>query len=319
MPGTMVRGQYAQLMAPGLRKIYNTWMDTYMRDMEYPAFFNVTSTDKQFVDDLEMTGTGPMPQKPENTSVFYTSVIQGGTYRYIMLTYSLAARMSYELVEDEQYGVMNKIPQALARSQAFTESMVPWNVINNGFSTQKTVDGVSLFNNQHPLLGGPTATSYAPGVGAIISAAGTYPNRPAVDVDLSFAAIQLGTNQFERMVDGIGIPIVIKPSKVLIAPANRFLARELLGSPGKPGTSTNEINSLLGEDLGYTVGHWLTSDTAWFMFAPKEMTQLYFFWRRKPFTEADDDFDTGAVKQKSTMRFAAGCTHWHGTWGSNGP
>lgn len=316
---TMVRGQHAQLMAPGIHRIFNQWLDTYQRDLEYPAVFNIETTDKAYVDVMEYAGTGPMPLKAENEPVAYTQVIMGGTLRYIPLMYALAARASFELYEDDQYGVIKQIPKALARSQRFTEEMVPWNVFNLGFSTMKTVDGVSLFNNQHPLLGGPTATGYAPGLGAVISLAGTFPNRPAVDVDLSFAAIQAMTNQFERMVDGVGMPVVYKPKSLIIAPAGRFLARELLGSPGKPGTATNEINSLLGEDLGYMTGHYLTSDTAWFAVCAKDMHHLKFIWRKKPDMDYDDDFDTDALKQKSKMRFAAGADHWLGVWGSNGP
>ena len=316
---TMVRGQYAQLMAPGIHKLFNQWLDTYQRDLEYPAVFNVESITTAYADDVEFAGTGPMPYKPENTPVNYTQVIQGGTLRYIPLTYALAARASFELYEDDVYGVIKQIPKALARSQRFTEEMVPWNIFNLGFSTVKTIDGVSLFNNQHPLLGGPTATAYSPGLSGVISAAGTFPNRPAVDVDLSLAAVIAMTNQFERIVDGVGLPIVLKPKALVIPPALRFLARELLGSPGKPGTATNEINALLGEDLGYMVGHYLTSDTAWFAVCAKDQHQLKFMWRKKPDMDYDDDFDTDALKQKSKMRFAAGASHWLGTWGSNGP
>lgn len=316
---SMVRGQYAQLMAKGLRKIFVQWNETYQRDLEYPAIFNVESMTSAYDDELEFAGTGPTPIKFENSPVYYTSLIQGGTIRAIPLTYSLAARTSFELYDDDQYGIIKQVPKSISRSNRFTEEMVPWNIINLGFSTVKTIDGTPLFNNQHPLLGGPAATNYGPGLGNIISAAGTYPNRPATDIDLSFAGIQLMTNQFERMIDGVGLPIVYKPKSILCAPANRFLARELLGSPGKPGTATNEINSLLGEDLGYIVGHYLTGDTPWFALCDKQYHHLKFKWRMKPIMDFDDDFDTGALREKSTMRFTAVPANWLGVWGSNGP
>jgi hypothetical protein len=316
---SMVTGQYAQLLAKGMRKTFVQWNEMQQRELEYPQVFNVETMDSAYEDELEFAGMQPTPLKFENQSVFYTSLIQGGTIRAIPLTYGLAARCSFELYDDDQLGVIKQIPKAISRSNHFTEEMVPWNLINLGFSTVKSIDGVSLFNNAHPLLGGPSSTNYAPGLSAIISTAGTYPNRPAVDVDLSFAAIQLMTNQFERMVDGVGMPIVYKPKSLLLAPQNRFLARELLGSPGKPGTATNEINSLLGEDLGYMVGHYLTSDTAWFALCDKQYHHLKFKWRMKPQMDFDDDFDTGALKTKSTMRFTAVPTNWVGVWGSNGP
>jgi hypothetical protein len=316
---SMVRGQYAQLMAKGLRKIFVQWNETYQRDLEYPAVFNVEIMTSAYEDELEFAGMGPTPIKWENAPVFYQNLIQGGTIRAIPLTYALAGRTSFELYDDDQYGIIKQVPKAIARSNRFTEEMVPWNIINLGFSTIKSIDGVTLFNNQHPLLGGTAATNYGPGLTNIISASGTYPNRPATDIDLSFAGVQLMTNQFERMVDGVGLPVVYKPKAILIAPANRFLARELLGSPGKPGTATNEINSLLGEDLGYIVGHYLTSDSAWFALCDKQYHHLKFKWRMKPVMDLDDDFDTGALKEKSTMRFTAVPANWLGVWGSNGP
>jgi len=186
---TMVRGQYAQLMAPLGRKVFNQWIDTFQRENEYPAVFHVENSTKAYEDELEFAGTPPAPEKPENTPVAYSQFKQGGTYRFIHLTYALAARVSYELYDDDQLNVVKQIPKALARSMRFTEEMVAWNVFNQGFATVKSIDGVTLFNNQHPLLGGPPATSYGPGLANVISSPGTYPNRPAVDVDLSFAAI----------------------------------------------------------------------------------------------------------------------------------
>lgn len=316
---SMVRPQYAQLMAPGLRKIFVQWNEMYQRELEYPAVFNVESMTAAYEDELEFAGTGPTPIKFENSPVFYTQLIQGGTIRAIPITYAIAARTSFELYDDDQYGIIKQVPKALSRSNRFTEEMVPWNIFNLGFSTVKSIDGVTLFNNQHPLLGGPAVTNYAPGIANIISAPGTYPNRPATDIDLSFAGIQLATNIFEGMIDGVGMLVTYKPKSILIEKSNRFLARELLGSPGKPGTSTNEINSLLGEDLGYMVGHYINLPSAWWMLCDKQYHHLKFKWRMKPVTDFDDDFDTGALKQKSTMRFTALPTNWLGVFGSNGP
>lgn len=315
----MVRAQYAQLMAPGIRKIFKQWSDTYQRDLEYPALFNIETSTKAYEDDVEFAGFGPAPEKPENSPTAYTQFIQGGSKRYIHLTYALGARTSFELYDDDQYGVVKQIPKILARSMRFTEEIVPWGVINGGFSTTKTIDGLSLFNNVHPLLGGPNATNIGIGLSNIITTAGTYPNRPAADIDVSLAGIQLATNHFERLVDAQGLPIMLKPTMILAAPENRFLLRELLGSPGKPGTATNEINSLLGEDLGYKIFHYAQSPTAWFMFADKQHHQLNFFRRKSVEVKMEDDFDTQALKTLTLTRFSAGASHWIGTWGSNGP
>lgn len=315
----MVRGAFAQLMAPGVHHNFVEWLDTYQREEEFSDVFNVEESKQAFEDEVQFVGVGPMPEKTEGDAIAYNDAIQGGTKRYIHLTYGLGCRVSWELVEDDQYKIIDQVPKALSRSASFTKEMVPWNVFNNGFSSIVTTDGISLFNNQHPLIGGAGATNIAPGITNVIGAAGTYPNRPATDADFSFTALQLMSNQFERLPDSMGMPIQFKPRKIIIPPELKFIARELLGSPGKPGTADNDINSLLGEDLTYKVSHYLTSQSAWFVVCDKTSHQLKFFWRHKPDADYDDDFDTRSVKMISFMRFSAGATHWFGTWGSNGP
>lgn len=317
---TQVRGAFPKLLAPGLRKVFVDALDTEQRAEEFQRIFSVKTSTSEYEQDLKMAGFGPLQEKPENTPVAYTNMIQGGDKRYIHLTYALAVRTSKELWQDEKYGVIKSAPKALARSIRYTKEIIAFNILNQGFSSNvTTTDGVSLFNNAHPLLGGASATSTWAGLPNLISSAGTFPNRPATDIDLSFTGVQLATTQFERLVDSQGLPIAIKPKMVVIAPENRFLARELFGSSGKPATDTNDINSLLGEDLGYFVGHYLTAAGPWYVLADKSNHWLTVFMRQNPEDEFDEDFDTGAMKQKTTMRMSAGATDWLGTWGSNGP
>lgn len=315
----MVRGQFAQTLAPGVHHWFLHFLDLQMRDEEYSTVFNIENSTQEFEDEVEMAGVGVMPEKPEGAAVIYDDLIQGGTKRYIHLTYALGSRASWELIEDDQYGIIKQVPKAHARSAMFAREMVSWNVFNLGFSTITTTDGVSLFNTQHPLLGGAAATNTGPGLTNVIAAAGTYPNRPTTDVDLSFTAIQLMVNQFERLIDSQGIPVRVKPRTVLIPPELKFIAREILGSAGKPYTSDNELNALLGEELKFRVVHYLTSQSAWFAVADKEGHQLKHFDRHPIDTDYDDDFDTRSTKMMTFQRFSAGATSWVGTWGSNGP
>jgi Mu-like prophage major head subunit gpT len=315
----MVRGQFAQTLAPGVHHWFLHFLDLQMRQEEYSTVFNIENSTQAFEDEVEMAGLGAMPEKPEASSAIYDDLIQGGTKRYVHLTYALGSRASWELIEDDQYGIIKQVPKAHARSAMFAREMVAFNVFNLGFSTITTTDGVSLFNTQHPLLGGSAATNLGPGLTNVIYAAGTYPNRPSPDVDLSFTAVQLMVNQFERMVDSQGIPVRVKPRCILIPPELKFIAREILGSPGKPYTADNELNSLLGEDLKFRVCHYFTSQSAWFAIADKEGHQLKFFDRHPIDTDYDDDFDTRSTKVMTFQRFSAGATSWIGTWGSNGP
>jgi hypothetical protein len=315
----MVRGEFAQLMAPGLHDTFLHWVDLLQRDEEYSHLFHVETSKMAYEDEVEFAGLPPMVEKPEGESIAYSDAIQGGTKRFLHLTFGLGIRASFELFEDDQYGVINQIPKALARSAQFVKEQQSANVFNLGFTTVTTTDGLSLFNTSHPLLGGTAATSVAPGISNIIAAAGTYPNRPLTDVDLSFTAIQLMVNHFERLPDSQGLPVSIKPRTVVIPPELKWIAREILGSPHKPYTSDNEINAILAEDLNYFVSHYLTSQSAWFVLSDKMSHRLKFFVRHELDEDFADDFDTRTIKQVAFTRFSVGATVWEGTWGSNGP
>lgn len=315
----MLRNKYSQLLAAGLNKIFVEFNETEMKADYVGQVFNMQKSKSAYEDFVFFGGLGPMPEKTENDGFEYNELSQGGTKRFIHLTYGLGARYSWELAEDDQYGIIKQVPKALVRSGRFTREQVPWNVLNLGFTTMTSVDGLSIFNNAHPLLGGPQATNVAPGLTNVISSAGTYPNRPSTDVDLSFTAVQLMVNQFERLVDSQGIPIMYKPKNVLIPSELKFIAEEIFGSEKKPYTSDNEKNALLKEGLNYMTVPYFTSQSAWFVTCDKSQHSLTFYDRAPLAQDFDDDFDTRAVKHVAFQRFSAGAENWLGLWGSNGP
>ena len=315
----MLRGQFAQLLSKGLHHLFVQWTDLYQKETEYDKLFNMETSASAYEDEVEFAGFAPMSEKPEAEAIDYTEAIQGGTQRYLHTTFGQGIRTSFELIEDDEYGLINQTPKALARSAQFRMEMDAANVFNLGFTTLTTIDGVSLFNNAHPLLGGPPATQVAPGISDLISSVGTYPNRPAVDMDLSITAIQLATRHSERLIDGMGYPIISRPAFLLIPPELIFVAVELLASPYDPRNANNAVNSILRQGLQYSVGHYLTSPTAWFMLCEKEYHQLKFFWRRALDEDYSDDFDTLSLKHIAFMRFSVGATSWQGVWGTSGP
>src|ERR1700735_4820045 len=191
-----VRAKFPQLMQPGLKKIYFDSLDNALKQSDFPKVFKEVTSDQEYEQELEMAGISALIEKPEDASTYYTEMKQGGSKRVEPLTYSLGLRTSKELYDDDKYGLVGpKAPTLLARSAAFTKEMIAWNVFNQGFtSAVTTFDGNPLFYNQHALLGGAQATQIAPGVAGVISAAGTYPNRPPVDIDFSVAGLQLATN-----------------------------------------------------------------------------------------------------------------------------
>src|SRR6516162_1714987 len=113
---TMIRAQYAQLMAPGLHDIFVQWLDLHQREQEYSYIFHVETSKMAYEDEVEFMGLPPMVEKPEGETIQYQDAAQLGTKRFEHFAYALGCRMSWELHDDDQYGLIEQVPKALARS-----------------------------------------------------------------------------------------------------------------------------------------------------------------------------------------------------------
>jgi hypothetical protein len=123
---------------------------------------------------------------------------------------------------------------------------------------------------------------------------------------------------FESMVNERGLPRMMGPTTVVIDPSNKFVARELLGSAGKPFTANNELNSLVAEDLSWMVSHFLTTATNWYMLAAKGVHDMWFMWRDQPMFDSFDDPRNKNAIFTSYQRHTKGFGSWRGVYGSTG-
>lgn len=298
---TTFRENLPDLIADGLRTILFEKYNSYPE--EYKKIYNIYESKKKEEKDSSVSGFGTMPEKPEGQSILYDDPIQGYDVTYTHVTYGLGFRVTREMWEDDQHNKIKKMPNALAKSARATVEQEAANIFNYGFvSTYNSGgDSLPLFDASHTLPGG-----------------GTYNNEPGTAADLTVSSLQAAIQNMEETPDARGLTLAIKPKLLVVPPALKWTARELLGSKLKPYTADNEINALLDDELSYFVWHYLTDDDAWFLLADKDDHELNFFWRRKLDSEHDTDFDTGDLKFKATMRFSAKWSDWRGAYGSPG-
>lgn len=300
------RGGFSDLLAPGFREIF------FQRWGRYPEQFskvlNVLTSKRQYEEESAVTGLGLMPQKTEQGAITYDDPLQGYDKRYTHLTYGMGFRVSEELWEDDLYGIMKRMPDALGVSARQTVETVAWSLFNNGFTDSAAYlgpDGEPLFGDgstkTHPLVGG-----------------GTWANQLNPAADLSVSSLQSLIELMENTVDDRGLKLSLKPKVLLVPLQLKWAARELLDSDNKPYTANNEVNALQDEDLRYFVSNWLTDTDAFYLLTEKMDHTLKLFWRRKLAFKNDDDFDTGDAKFKATMRLSVGYTDPRGIVASPG-
>lgn len=291
----------ADLLAEGFRAILFDKFKSYPE--EFSKIFNVLSSKNKDEKDSSVSGLGLFPVKQQGQSIYYDDPIQGYDVIYTHVAYALGFRVTFEMYEDDLYGKMKKMPNALGKSARHSVEQTSANIFNYGFVTtfNSGGDAKALFASDHPLTGG-----------------GTFANKPAIPADLTVSSLQAAIQSMEETTDDRGLLLSIKPKLLVVPPELKWTARELLGSKQKPYTADNELNAFLDEDLQYFVWHYLTDDDAWFLLSSKDDHELNFFWRKKLDTDHGVDFDSGDLKFKALMRFSVKWSDWRGTYGSPG-
>lgn len=290
------RGQFAQLLAPGLQNILFEWLQEHPE--EYSQFMKVETSDRAYDEDQVIGGLGLARTKLEGEQITYDDPIQGGSKRYLHTTFALGWQVTMEMLQDDRYDIMQKIPAELMKSCRQLWEQQAANTLTNGYSSTVTANGVSLFNTAQPLLGG-----------------GSYSNRLSTLSDLSVTSIQDLIISFENMVNERGLRMMISPKDLWIPPELQFVAGEVLQSQFKPYTGNNEINPVQGR-LEPKVLHFLLSSTFWALSTP-ETNNLKFKWRAKPVADTIDDFETKGAKHSLVFRISTGATDWRGWAGGN--
>lgn len=294
------RSTFTPLLAPDLRRVYvETGKE---RPLEYPIILNVDEMEWNPVKDQQISGLGTMPQKPEGSQFNLDQPILGGQVSYTAVAYGLAVEITWEMWRDELYGTMREFVREMARSSRNRQEVDAWSPFNNAFSnTFPGFDGVSLCNIAHPGLDGVARA-----------------NRPTPDIGFSITGIQNSILRYETMTDERGLPRVMTPVMAVIAAANRYVAREILGSGGRPYSADNELNALIQDDLSWMVAHYLTTTTNWFLVTAKGVHDVNFLWRDHPIFDNFDDPWTKNGVFTSYQRHISGFGTWRGIDGSTG-
>lgn len=292
---------FSHLLAPGLRKVF---VDEY-KDFqeEYSQLANVLSSKRAYEEELMTAGLGLHTQKGEQASITYDDPIQGSKVRYTHVTWGLGFRVSREMYDDDQYGVMKKMSKQLARSARLTVEMEFGALIDDMFSgsVYKGHDNAAACAS-HTLLTGATYANYA-----------------ATPTDLTIGALRSASERLEKTVDERGLPINLGRGEILVvSPTYQTVAEEILKSSGKAYTADNTMNTFKGMGINIFVSHYTSDDDLWLLTAGKGKHDLKVFWRQKPKFENEDDFDNKDAKFSSYYRISMGFTDWRGLDGSSG-
>jgi len=297
------RAQLAKELEPGLNALFGMEYNRY--EQQHAEIFETESSDRAFEEETMIVGFGNAKVKTEGQGVEFDNATEGFTARYSHETIALAFALTEEAIEDNLYDRLGaRYTKALARSMAHTKQVKAASVLNNAFSSSFTGgDGKALVATDHPLTGG-----------------GTLSNRPSTYSDLNETSLEDAIISVSTFVDDRNMVIALQGKKLVIPPQLQFVADRLLNTPGRVGTSDNDINSIKNMGMvsdGYTVNNFLTDNDAWFLLT--DCPDGFKHFERSPLsTSMEGDFDTGNVRFKARERYSFGFSNPRAVFASQG-
>lgn len=302
-----LRAQYSHLfgvdMLPVLEELFQFEMAQHPSRRE--MLFKVVAHDRDIWQSSELHDLDLFAEIAEGAEYSFKRPKQGASKTLSVVKFGLGFSISEEMVDDAKFDPIADMVRKLAKSAKESQEIQAMAVFNNGFSTELTADGVSVFNAAHPLPSGAT-----------------FRNTLAVAADLSVTSLDTALADFEtQFVGDSGIIYNKKPRVLLVRPELKRYAMELIGSELKADTADNNMNSFRQDGLQVVSSPHLTDADAWFLLEAPAETGLRIISRNPIETKAggaDVGYISDSILYKARYREKIGVTHAYGVFGSPG-
>jgi hypothetical protein len=298
----MNRQTHPKILEVGLRRVL---MQSFREKPEmWLRAFHIDSTDRASFQDVAYTDFGAMQEGEELGGYSYDDAYEAVTATYVPQSYRKAFKLSEEVLEDDQNGLMRRYPRAMGRSIRHTLETTHWTHLLNGFDGAfPGPDGKPLFATDHPL--------YGPG-------GGTQANEPSAPQNLSETSLEQALIDIALTVDDREKFIQLEQDTLFVPTQLLPLADKILKTEKEVGTANNTINWVANRFPGGVVGvpFLQANPKAWYIKCDQH--EMWHIWRKRVSFGQENDWDTDARKYKAKGRWVSGWTLPWGWYGSPG-
>lgn len=216
--------------------------------------FKQETTDRAAVITEQFMGTGYFENRTEVQDVPSGTARVGNQKTFSVTNWAKSTDISKNLMDDDQHSTIDMLVKNMARNGRLTKSKNAFNVLNLGFTTTTTNDGVALFSASHVTLSGETVSNL------LTSSA------------LSESTLNTAFNSLINQKTQDGTLGGHLPSVLLVPTALFKTACEITKSVLRSGTANNDLNYYSELYPGLKVLHspflgagFGGSDTSWFL------------------------------------------------------
>lgn len=299
-----VSENWAVLLEPGLRSLFELARQPIITESRVPLFYNVTTSQKAQEHDQ---GLGGMQDWNEYTGqIEYADTELGYKTTYTHVEYTQGISVERKLVDDDQYNVINRRASLLGLTAERTREKHGASVFNNAFSSSYLGgDSKALCATDHPLS--PTNST-------------THGNKGTTA--LSYDAIIATRKLMRAFVDDTGELFPVMPDTLLVPPGleeTAFYATQAIVEPSDGSTTSEPSNPNYVRSKGFRVVVWdyLTDTNNWFMIDSALAKQFLNWFNRVPLEFALDPTSTYnlVARYRGYMRYSFGWSDWRWVYG----
>jgi len=300
------RGTFTELYDNVDKAVFTLLFDAQKElENKWRQLINVKDSTRKFERVMSVTGVGDIPEKGEGAPYTAQVIRPGWTKDFIHTEFGAMFEVTQTALEDDQFDQLAQNARWFMFASRVVEEKRAAILYNNGFSTEQSPDGVSIFNSAHVLKGGGTARN-------ILSAA----------ADLSATSLEqaLIDVQTETKVEAGQLVTPATSLTLVVPPALEFQAHRLINSQLRPGVTDNDVNALKERNWSVVVNPYLTDTDAWFIQpSNKKMHGLTSYTRVAIHAEpAMTDPRTRNRMYPVRWRRSFGCAFWQSVFGTPG-
>ena len=304
MPQT--RGQFPELFDNVDKMIFTVMFDA---QKELPAIwrdiFSIKTSDRKFERVMSVTGMQDVPEKGEGAPYTTDLITPGWTKDFIHTEFGMMFEVTETALEDDQYDQLSQYARWMMLSARIVEEKRAALLFNNGYTTELSPDGVSIFNSAHVLKAGSNGR-----------------NQLSTAADLSATSLEtaLIDLQTETKDEAGHLVAPINSLTLYIPPALEFVAERILKSTLRPGVADNDVNALKRRTWNIVINPYLTDTDAWFVLASNKNQHGFLSYTRVPMSMKPRQIDsrTGNLLYPIRFRRSWGVKMWQGAFGSVG-
>lgn len=292
--------QWAYLLEPGLRSIFDVTRDALAAESRIPMLFNVIPSTKAAEYFLGIGGMGDWKE--------YQGKIEYDDFEQLYRTtlthkeYVQGFKVERKLVDDDLYNIINARPRQLAMSAMRTREKHAASIFNNAFSGSYLGGDAIALCGSHP---------YSPTNASTQSNAGTS--------ELSYDNVVSTRALMRAFEDDRGELVPINPDTLLVPPELEETAHAIWKTANKVDVTDQHANFVGGFLKQVIVWDYLTDADNWFL-ADSALAKIHLLWIDRVLMEfamdPTSDFNLEA-KYRGYDRHSYGWSDWRWVYGHN--